>query len=400
MDTENIWAKMAKLERELEQARQEAMEKSKHRDVFVSRISHELRTPLNAIMGLTELLQGTGLNPTQANYLSMINQSTSQLLRLVYEILDFSQMPMGPLQQQESIDFTLLEDVVPRLRPLETQAREKGLNFFIHIDPVASGTMHGSPACISQVTLALADNAVKFTDYGEILVQFSMSRKETGETALCLGVTDTGIGVPKESQEAIFNKFVTGPHSERFGGIGMGLTLAKKLVDKMQGRIWVDSELYLGSSFYVTLPMSKSTAAAPSESELQGPFTVLLVEDEPVNQFMTLQLLSKHGHRVTAVNNGQQALDALAEGKYDLILMDITMPVMDGLEATRIIRSGEVAGVDPDIPIIALTAMVMPADRRRCQEAGMNAFVTKPVETVKLEEVMRTVLSERHQKQS
>lgn len=394
MNTENMAARMAKLERELEQAREESLDHSKMRDSFVSRISHELRTPLNAIMGIAELLTGTGLTPDQANYLSMINQSTSQLLRLVNEILDFSQLQMGS-SSEDSMHFQLSEDIIPRLRALEKRIHEKGLHYFVHIDPAVAGTLYGVPAWIAQVVTCLVDNAIKFTDYGEILVQFSHTRDQDGRPALCISVTDTGIGVPKESQESIFNKFVTGPHSQRFGGIGMGLTVARKLVEKMGGRIWVDSELYLGSTFYVSLPLTESASARPSAELFKGPFKILLAEDEPVNQFMTMQLLSKSGHQVTSADNGQQCLDVLAREEFDLVLMDISMPVMDGIEATRLIRSGSIPGVDPDIPIIALTAMVMPVDRQQCLAAGMDTFVTKPVETTKLEEIMSSVLAEK-----
>ena len=394
MNNEDISAKLAKLERMLEQARREAEENVKVRDEFLGRISHELRTPLNAIMGMTELLSGTGLDETQVNYLSMIDQSTAQLLRLVNEILDFSRL-RSETEAEDLVDFTITQDILPRLHAQEKQSLDKGLHFFMHVGKDASGTLHGAPDWIAQVVGALVDNAVKFTDYGEVLVHFDRSRGRNGKPVLCINVTDTGIGVPRESQGVIFNKLVTGSHSRRFGGLGMGLAVAHELVEKMGGEIVVDSELYLGSTFSVALPLPRH-AARPTASEVPcGPFSILLAEDEPVNRFMTEQLLNKHGHRVLAVEDGEQALDALAGAKFDLVLMDVSMPVLDGLEATRIIRSGERPNVDSDIPIIALTAMVMPEDRKRCLAAGMDAFVTKPVETTKLGEVMLEVLCTR-----
>ncbi len=394
MNNEDISAKLARLERLHEQARQEAEENATVRDEFLGRISHELRTPLNAIMGMSELLSGSGLDATQANYLSMINQSSSQLLRLVNEILDFSRL-RSETEVQDQVDYTIAQDILPRLHIREKQALEKGLHYFVHVSKDLSGTLRGTPDWITQVVGALVDNAVKFTDYGEVLVHFDRGRGRDGKSTLCINITDTGIGVPRESQEVIFNKLVTGPHSRRFGGLGMGLALAQELVEKMGGQIIVDSELYLGSTFSVSLPL-QVLVDRPAISDMpQGPFSILLAEDEPVNRFMTEQLLSKHGHRVVAVGDGEQALEALAGAAFDLVLMDVSMPVLDGLEATGIIRSGERPGIDKDIPIIALTAMVMPTDRQRCLAAGMDAFVTKPVETTKLGEVMLEVLCTR-----
>ena len=394
MNNEEISTKLAKLERMLEQARREAGENATVRDEFLGRISHELRTPLNAIMGMTELLSGTGLDATQANYLSMIDQSTSQLLRLVNEILDFSQL-RSETEDEDHVDFTIVQDILPRLHAQKKKALDKGLHFFMHVGQDVSGTLHGVPDWISQVLGALVDNAVKFTDYGEVLVQFGCGSGKNGKPVLCINVTDTGIGVPRESQEVIFNKLVTGPHSRRFGGLGMGLAVARELVEKMGGEIVVDSDLYLGSTFSVSLPLPMDAVRPPTLDVPCGPFSILLVEDEPVNRFMTEQLLSKHGHRVVAVEDGEKALEALAGAIFDLVLMDISMPVLDGLEATKIIRSGERPDIDKGIPIIALTAMVLPGDRKRCLAAGMDAFVTKPVETTKLGEVMHEVLAVR-----
>lgn len=390
MNMEQSQARIAKLERELDEARKEVGLHAKMKDDFLSRISHELRTPLNAIMGMGELMSGTSLDATQTNYLSMINQSTQQLLRLVNEILDFSQLQLDSLEQ-EKVDFDLFEDVLPLVRSMQEQAENKGLHYFMHADPALSGKMHGFPRRMAQVGTTLVQNALKFTDYGEILVRFEQFHSE-GRPFLCIAVTDTGIGVPKENQEQIFQKFVTGPHSERYGGIGMGLAIAAELVEKMGGKIWVDSELYLGSTFYVTLPLSRVADESRATSPL-GPFKVLLAEDEPVNQYMTIHLLNKQGHEVTAVPNGLEALEALARDSFDLVLMDISMPKMDGLEAARVIRSGENANIDSTIPIIALTAMVMPTDRQQCLAAGMNAYVTKPANMAKLEEVMNQVVS-------
>ncbi|TVQ98799.1 MAG: response regulator [Desulfovibrionales bacterium] len=392
MSSHEIAAKVARLERMLEKVQQESAENAKVRDEFLARISHELRTPLNAIMGMTELLSGTSLDQTQISYLAMIDQSSSQLIRLVNEVLDFSRLQMQT-QNDEMVPFTLAEDILPRLDAHQQEAVEKGLHFFIHVDPEITGTMQGFPGWISNMVGSLLDNAIKFTDYGEILVQFSRGRDKSDNPCLCITVTDTGIGVPKESQEIIFNKLVTGPHSQRFGGLGMGLAVVRDLVGKMGGEIIVDSDLYLGSTFAVALPLPRIESQKTAPGRSWGPFSILLAEDEPVNRFMTEQLLVKHGHRVLAVENGEQALEALAEESFDVVLMDISMPIMDGLEATKIVRSGERPGINKTIPIIALTAMVLPMDRQRCIAAGMDAFVTKPVESGKLEMVMGDVLA-------
>lgn len=378
---------------ELDQARLEAARVAQVKDDFLSRISHELRTPLNAIMGMGELLQSTGLDQTQTTYLSMISESTSQLLRLVNEILDFTDMhdQSTPRMPEE---FPFRDTFEPAFVQFRLKAQAKGLHLFVHVDRDIPELLEGYPRWIFQILSALVDNAVKFTDHGEVLVQLYPSDRKANRFTLCICVTDTGIGVPKDEQQRIFEKFVTAHDTQKYGGIGMGLALAEKLARKMHGRIWVDSQLYLGSTFYVSLPMTTHAPVEERDEVLtDGPFAVLLAEDEPVNRFTTVQLLSKQGHRIDAVNNGRQALEALSGKKYDVVLMDISMPEMDGLEATKAIRAGKVAGVRPNIPVIALTALVMPADKKRCLEAGMDAYLPKPVDTKKLEEVMREVIS-------
>ena len=393
MTLEQALAGLEALRRELDQARLDAARVSQVKDDFLSRISHELRTPLNAIMGMGELLQATGLDQTQATYLSMISESTSQLLRLVNEILDFSDM-QDQTTPRSPEEFLFRDAFEPAFVQFRLKAQAKGLHLFVHVDKDIPEFLQGYPRWIFQILSALVDNAVKFTDHGEVLIQFYPSDRKENHFTLCICVTDTGIGVPKDEQQHIFEKFITAHDSQKYGGIGMGLALAEKLVKRMHGRIWVDSQLYLGSTFYVSLPM---TSVVPVEEQaeavISGPFTVLLAEDEPVNRFTTVQLLSKQGHHIDAVNNGRQALEALSRKKYDLVLMDISMPEMDGLEATEAIRSGDVSGVPANIPIIALTALVMPADRKRCLEAGMDAYLPKPVDTKKLEEVMGEVVA-------
>jgi two-component system, sensor histidine kinase len=393
---EQAVAEMDRLRDELDRARVEAAQISKVKDDFLSRISHELRTPLNAIMGIGELLWGTGLNDTQSNYLSMIRESTAQLLRLVNEILDFSELhDDGATRQPEN--FSLRDTFEPAFVQFRLKAREKGLHLFVHIDSDLPDRVRGVPRWIFQIISALVDNAVKFTDHGEVLIQMYSVDVKGDAFTLCICVTDTGIGVPKQEQQRIFQKFITAHESQKYGGIGMGLALAEKLVNSLGGKIWVDSKLYLGSTFYVRLPMvmAKQPDLRPVEVTANGPFRILLAEDEPVNRFTTVQLLNKQGHHIESVSNGRQALEALVREPFDLVLMDISMPEMDGLEATQAIRSGQLAGVDPNIPVIALTALVMPSDRQRCLAVGMDAYVAKPVETQKLQDVMTKVISDR-----
>ncbi|HDQ41610.1 MAG TPA: response regulator [Desulfonatronum sp.] len=381
---------------ELNRARAEAAQVSKIKDDFLSRISHELRTPLNAIMGIGELLWETGLDETQANYFSMIRESTSQLIRLVDEILDFSEMHDDAASRIPEV-FSFRDTFEPAFVQFRLKAQEKGLYLFVHVDPDLPELVRGVPRWIFQIISALVDNAVKFTDHGDVLLRLYPLDFQDNAFTLCLCVTDTGIGVPKEEQQRIFQKFTTVHDSAKYSGIGMGLALAEKLVSRLGGRIWVDSELYLGSTFYVSLPMEMAAKSHAHSAETVAGRTlrILLAEDEPVNQFTTVELLKKEGHFIKAVENGRLALEALSRDSFDLVLMDISMPEMDGLEAAQAIRSGQISHVDPDIPIIALTAMVMPADSQRCMAAGMNAHVSKPVETRKLQEIMDQVLSRR-----
>lgn len=393
MSQDQVQGEVSRLQNELDQCRDQAARISKVKDDFLSRISHELRTPLNAIMGIGELMRETGLNDKQSQYLSMISESTSQLLRLVNEILDFSELQgdAAPYQPEEFLFRDTFEPAFVRFR---LKAADKGLHLFVHVDPDLPELVRGHSRWIYQVLSALVDNALKFTDHGEVLIRLYPTKVDGQQFTLCMCVTDTGIGVSREEQLRIFQEFVMAHDSKKYGGVGMGLALAEKLVGKMGGKIWVDSELYLGSTFYVSLPLTMGVQPESRiAAEVLGPFTILLAEDEPVNQFTTVQLLSKQGHHVEAVDNGRQALEALSQKRFDLVLMDISMPEMDGLEATDAIRSGKIPSMDPNIPIIALTALVMPSDKQRCLEAGMNAYVPKPVDTQTLEEVMGHVLS-------
>jgi len=373
--------------------RAEAASEAKGR--FLANMSHEMRTPLNGFLGMNRLLLDTRLTEEQREYAVSARKSGEALLTLISDALDIANIDEGRYRLVEE-DFDLDE----LLSKLETvfgaAAHEKGLRFVFPARPPVPLRLHGDGRCLYRILRNLLDNAVKFTPRGE--VRFSVSALEESDRTVRLrfSVEDTGVGIPAEQQGSVFERFWQSDDSttKAYQGAGLGLPMAKELAALLGGELVMQSEEGKGSVFSFEGSFSKCglpTASSIRQKTVPGK-RILLAEDNPVNRKFALAMLRKLGYSIAAVENGKEAVEYLCSNECDLVVMDVQMPVMDGVEAMRMIRSGASGALDPSIPVVALTAYVSPEDRERCINAGMNAFLPKPAAPEELDAVIRWLL--------
>ncbi|MHB8971733.1 MAG: GAF domain-containing protein [Pirellulaceae bacterium] len=396
---------------ELIRARDAAEAASRAKSTFLATMSHEIRTPLNAVIGMTELVLKSELAAQQREFLTTVRDSGEALLAVINDILDFSKIEAGELQLDRRT-FDLHESLGDTLKSFAIRARQQGLKLTTVIHPEVPHTVIGDYSRLRQVIVNLVGNSLKFTEQGEVILEVSRESQSPHEALVHFTVSDTGIGIPPEKQLAIFEMFeqVDGSTTRRFGGTGLGLAIASRLLALMDGRIWVESEVGQGSRFHFTVKLGLP-AAEPAEPVSPGPagtpvevpdlriltgedpatghrhsarnLRVLLAEDSLVNQKLAVALLQDQGHHVTVVPNGREAVAASAAEPFDVILMDVQMPEMDGLAATAAIRAREQT-TGGRVPIVAMTAYALPGDRERCLEAGMDGYVAKPIRAQEL----------------
>ena len=395
---------------EIEHLLLESQQAARAKSEFLANMSHEIRTPLNGIMGMTEVVLQSNLTGDQADCLRLVQVSADSLLIVINDILDFSKIEAGKLEL-ESVEFDLAELLRDTLAPLAVMAQKKGLELSHRLAPSLPTRLVGDPGCLRQVLLNLAGNAVKFTSTGSVeIVAEQEATSDTpggappgqgrtgGMRRIHFRVRDTGIGIPFEKQALIFEPFrqADGSTSRRYGGTGLGLSICGRLVPLMGGRIWVESQPGAGSTFHFTIAAA-CAAAAPqpsaqsAETEAPSPagLSVLLAEDNIVNQTLARRMLEKAGYTVVCAMDGREAVEASAGRRFDVILMDLQMPHMDGFEATAELRRREAAS-GGHTPIVAVTANAMQGDRERCLAAGMDGYVTKPI---KRPELFRAIAS-------
>jgi PAS domain S-box-containing protein len=380
------------MEEDLREAKGKAEQAAAARAAFVANMSHEIRTPMNSIIGFTDILLGGELSSDHRRHLDMVRVASGSLLRLLNEILDMAKLDRGAVEL-ECADFSLLDLIEKLSASFGAEARGKGLAFDLNYASELPRRFHGDEMRIRQVLTNLLGNAIKFTARGSVGLDVAMNDRRVHFT-----VSDSGIGIPADRLTAIFQPFTQADASmtRRFGGTGLGVSICKGLVGLMDGRIWVDSTLGQGSVFHVEIPLAAARSVAQAPGKRHGvalaPLRILAVDDLALNLELLTLILEEHGHTLTALNDSAEAVRRAAAEAFDVVLLDVRMPGLNGLDATRQIRAAEAKRGTRRLPVIALTASALAADRVAARNAGMDGFAAKPINLADLTREIARVL--------